>query len=119
MLSNKQDPTDVKQDVTYILNDVTFVWNNIKYNENIKKHDIRFEEAAEVLLHDDTLITPDIEHSDDEDRDIAIGFSFKLRVLVVCHCLRENGTIYRIISARKATKDEYEEFGEWLDEIKV
>jgi len=32
--------------------------------------------------------------------------SFKLRVLVVCHCFRESESVVRIISARKANKTE-------------
>ena len=35
-----------------------------------------------------------------------LGMSFKLRVLVVCHCHRKNDTVIRIISARKADKHE-------------
>jgi len=38
------------------------------------------------------------------------GISFKLRVLVVCHCFRESDTIIRIISARKADGDEEIEY---------
>lgn len=39
-------------------------------------------------------------------RFLMLGLSFKLRVLVVCHCIREKGDVIRIISARKATKQE-------------
>ena len=46
----------------------------------------------------------DEEHSDDEERLIVIGLSKELRVLTVVHCWRENETVIRIISARKATK---------------
>jgi uncharacterized DUF497 family protein len=35
-----------------------------------------------------------------------IGFSYRLRILVVCHCLRKDDNEIRIISARKATKKE-------------
>ena len=35
-----------------------------------------------------------------------LGMSYKLRVLVVCHCFRENDTLIRIRSARKADKQE-------------
>jgi len=36
--------------------------------------------------------------------------SFKLRILVVCHCFRESETIVRIISAKKADGDEENEY---------
>jgi uncharacterized DUF497 family protein len=48
----------------------------------------------------------DPEHSKSEDRFILLGTSIKLKTLVVCHCFRQNETIVRIISARKADKDE-------------
>ena len=48
----------------------------------------------------------DPEHSDEEDRFILLGTSFKLKTLVVCHCFREDETKIRIISARKADSEE-------------
>ncbi len=35
-----------------------------------------------------------------------LGLSYRLRILVVCHCLRKGDSEIRIISARKATKKE-------------
>jgi len=35
-----------------------------------------------------------------------LGVSWRLRVLVVCYCIRKKGSEIRIISARKATKKE-------------
>jgi uncharacterized DUF497 family protein len=52
----------------------------------------------------------DVEHSDDEERYITLGLSQRNRLLLIAHTDRE-GAI-RIISARKATKNErgfYEE----------
>lgn len=48
----------------------------------------------------------DEKHSTEEDRFIMLGMSNESRVLIVCHCERENGETIRIISARKATKKE-------------
>ena len=48
----------------------------------------------------------DPEHSENENRFILLGTSFKSKTLVVCHCFREEETRVRIISARKADKDE-------------
>jgi uncharacterized DUF497 family protein len=45
-------------------------------------------------------------HSVDEDRFILLGISAALRILVVCHCFLEDDRIIRIISARKADKNE-------------
>jgi uncharacterized DUF497 family protein len=44
-----------------------------------------------------------------------LGFSDEARLLIVCHCEREQGSIIRIISARKATKSE----GEYYRGIKT
>ena len=54
----------------------------------------------------DALQIYDPDHSEEEDRFILLGMSSALRVLVVCHCFRENDEQIRIISARKATKNE-------------
>lgn len=54
----------------------------------------------------DALRIFDPDHSEDEDRFILLGMSAVLRILVVCHCYRENDEKIRIISARKATKKE-------------
>ena len=52
----------------------------------------------------------DDEYGELEDRFLLLGVSAKLRVLMVCHCLRQGGDVIRIISARKATKDEQREY---------
>jgi uncharacterized protein len=48
----------------------------------------------------------DPDHSGDEDRFLMVGVSQKLRILIVCHCFKEEDSVIRIITARKATKDE-------------
>ena len=87
-----------------------FEWNEDKNQANIKKHGISFEEATSVFYDDDALIIEDINHSDNEDRFILIGFSYKANLLVVCHCFRLKESIIRIISARKADKNERKEY---------
>jgi len=41
-----------------------------------------------------------------EDRFLLLGQSATHKVLMICHCERDTGNIVRIISARKATKNE-------------
>jgi uncharacterized DUF497 family protein len=48
----------------------------------------------------------DEDHSSAEDRFLMLGLSSEARLLLVCHCEREQGEVIRIISARKATKRE-------------
>ena len=42
-----------------------------------------------------------------------MGFSAKLRLLIVCHAYRENDEVIRIISARKATPNERKQYGSY------
>ncbi|MCF6203960.1 MAG: BrnT family toxin [Methylococcaceae bacterium] len=83
-----------------------FEWDNIKEKINISKHGVSFDEAQTAFYDEYALQFFDPEHSESEDRFLLLGTSFKLKTLVVCHCFREEETVIRIISARKADKDE-------------
>ncbi|MBQ4566678.1 MAG: BrnT family toxin [Desulfovibrio sp.] len=83
-----------------------FVWDIAKANANKLKHGVSFEEAQAVFQDSYALRIFDPDHSDDEDRFILLGLSSASRILVVCHCYRENDEVIRIISARKATRRE-------------
>jgi uncharacterized DUF497 family protein len=48
----------------------------------------------------------DPDHSEVEDRFVLLGLSSTLKVILVCHCYREQGNVIRIISARKASRHE-------------
>jgi len=93
-------------DVMYELEGLLFIWNNLKAKNNVRKHGISFEEAATVFIVDGAEELNDVKHSNDEDRIIIIGLSRNHRILAVVHCWRENDTVIRIISARKATQSE-------------
>ncbi len=71
-----------------------------------KKHDVSFDEAQTVFYDEYAIQFFDPEHSENEDRFILLGASFKLKILIVCHCFKQKETIIRIISARKADKNE-------------
>jgi uncharacterized protein len=92
---------------------IRFKWDRRKSRSNEHKHGISFEEAQTVFLDEGARLLFDPEHSGDEDRFALLGLSARLRMLVVCHCYREDETVIRIISARPATRHErlqYEEF---------
>ena len=93
------------------MSDLNFEGDDKKSHSNAKKHGVSFEEAQTVFLDENAVRFHDPEHSQDEDRFILLGMSSRLRVLVVCHCLRESDSVIRIISARKA--DKQEEKGYW------
>jgi len=77
-----------------------------KATENFKKHGITFKEGQTVFFDDYAVEFYDDEHSEWEHRFLLLGLSAKLRLLMVCHSYREHESIIRIISARKATKNE-------------
>ena len=90
------------------MNDLRFEWDSRKNRENQAKHAIRFEEAQTVFFDENAVEFYDDEHSEWEDRFLMLGLSVKLRILLVCHCLRDGDAVIRIISARKATRKERE-----------
>jgi len=92
------------------MTEIIFEWDNKKDKTNIRKHGISFEEARTVFYDENAVQYFDPDHSDEEDRFILLGISFKLKVLVVCHCFRENDSVIRIIAARKADKEEEYEY---------
>jgi hypothetical protein len=57
-----------------------------------------------VFYDDRALLAKDPD--DTEDRSLLLGLSLALRILVVCHCYREEDEVIRIISARKANRSE-------------
>ncbi len=83
-----------------------FAWDKRKATTNLQKHGVSFDEASTVFDDEEALRIFDPDHSESEDRFILLGMSSILRVLVVCHCYREDDETIRIISARKATKRE-------------
>ena len=85
---------------------IRFEWDPRKAAANLRKHGVNFAEAETAFYDDYATITDDPDHSDDEERFLLLGMSAGLRVLVVVHCVREAGSVIRLISARKATRSE-------------
>lgn len=87
-----------------------FAWDRRKESANRKKHGVSFSEAKTVFFDENARLIADPDHSEDEDRFILLGLSSRLRLLVVCHCYREDHGTIRIISARKANRSERLEY---------
>jgi uncharacterized DUF497 family protein len=87
-----------------------FEGDSTKARKNIKIHGVSFDEASTAFRDTLSLTIYDPLHSDEEDRQILIGNSYKNRLLVVVHT--ERGDKIRIISARKATKNEKKQYEE-------
>jgi hypothetical protein len=84
----------------------SFIWDERKNRQNQRKHGVSFEEAQSVFFDDAAREFFDPDHCEDEERFLLVGRSYRLRVLLICHCCRESKDVIRIISARRATKKE-------------
>jgi hypothetical protein len=90
---------------------LTFEWDEQKAEQNLRKHQVDFEEAKTVFGDPYAITIPDPQHSAGESRYIDIGYSSRRRLLVVVYT--ERGPNIRIISCRRATRRErrvYEEY---------
>ena len=90
---------------------MNYEWDEVKERLNSAKHNVDFTEAKSVFADEYGLVVFDKEHSNDEERFYLLGISNKERILLVVHCYKE-GDIIRIISARKATAREKEQYKE-------
>lgn len=93
---------------------IHFTWDENKAESNLIKHKVSFEEAKTVFDDDNARLIYDPDHSEDEDRFIILGLSYKLKVLTVVHCYKDSENNIRIISARKSTKKEEKQYKEFL-----
>jgi len=87
-----------------------FEWDTKKAAINQKVHGVSFDEASTAFKDTLSLTIYDPLHSKDEHRFILIGNSHKNRLLVIVHTER-SGRV-RIISARKAKKNERKQYEE-------
>jgi uncharacterized protein len=89
---------------------ISFSWDRRKSVVNKQKHGVSFDEAKTVFYDEHAARYYDPDHSEVEDRFIMLGLSANLRVLVVHHSYRQDDSVIRIISARKATAPEEEAY---------
>ncbi len=82
-----------------------FEWDEQKARNNARKHGVTFKEAEQVFYDTLSRTSDDPDHSDDEDRFIAIGMTFRQRLLYISFTEPTSDHI-RVISARQATKQE-------------
>lgn len=78
---------------------IKFEWDAEKAASNFKKHGVSFEEAQSVFYDEFAIQFFDESHSQSEERFILLGLSELARLVIVCHCEREQGHTIRIISA--------------------
>lgn len=87
-----------------------FEWDSKKALSNKRRHGITFEEASTIFGDSLSITVHDPAHSIGEDRFITIGTSVNNKLIVVVHTDRND--IIRIISARKATRNETRQYGQ-------
>jgi len=92
---------------------IRFEWDKWKAAENVRKHDVSFEEASTAFSDPFGRIIYDPDLSQEEDRFVLLGISSSGRTLLVCHCHRANDDVIRITSARKAVRRERKQYGEF------
>ena len=81
-------------------------WDPAKAAANVRKHGVSFEEAQTVFWDERAVLIDDPEHSERDQRFVLLGFSARLRILVVVHYYEEDPDTIGIISARRATRSE-------------
>lgn len=93
---------------------LNFEWDENKNQINKKKHGLSFETAREVFYDEYAILFDDPDHSIDEDRFLIIGQIRSEQICIVSHCYRDNENRIRIISARRATKNEQKAYLEGI-----
>ena len=87
-----------------------FEWDPNKTAANLAKHGVSFDEAVTVFVDPLARIFDDEMHSGQERREIIIGHSEGQHLLIVCFV--EVGQRVRLVSARRATRREREDYEE-------
>jgi uncharacterized DUF497 family protein len=86
-----------------------FEWDEEKNKANIQKHGFGFETAVRVFADENRIDYYDDYHSSEEDRYITIGMVDNI-LMVIMVVYTERDERIRLISARKATKREKEDY---------
>ena len=92
------------------MTNIAFAWDSRKASGNLAKHGVSFAEAQSVFLDGDARLIDDPDHSESERRFVMLGYSLQARCLIVSHCYREDDSVIRLISARKATAREEKDY---------
>ena len=89
-----------------------FDWNPAKNEANFRKHGVSFKAAITAFDDPYALVAADPKHSTTEAREWLIGEADGGRVLVVVFTKRLQGQVWRIISARPASRGERNRYEE-------
>lgn len=90
-----------------------FAWDPAKEASNVRKHGVSFRRGASVFRDPNQLSLYDEQHSETEDRWVTMGINGEGVLRVVIHTFEQidkDSIEIRIISARKATTRETEQY---------
>lgn len=87
---------------------IRFEWDAQKAVANLRNPAVSFEEAQSVFYDEFAMQFFDEPHSSEEDRFVMLGMSS-----AAVHCVREADDVIRLVSARRATRNE-SKYYEWL-----
>ncbi len=93
--------------------DYEFEWDDTKAAANLAKHGVDFMEAMTVMADPLAMTSYDTDHSEDEDRWVSVGRSISGVLLLVIHTFfatGPNSALFRLISARPASKRERQQY---------
>jgi uncharacterized protein len=96
------------------MTELSFTWDPQKNESNKAKHGISFEEAQTSFYDENGRLIFDPDHSEAEERFILLGISSSMHLLVISHTYRKDESEIRIISARRATKNEQRQYNGYL-----
>lgn len=92
-----------------------FRWDSEKLKKNLAKHKVSFELAVTLFKDPHAITIYDDEHSTKEERWITLGLSSNKTLLVLHHTFEsanKNTVVIRVISCRKANKNEEKQYKE-------
>jgi uncharacterized DUF497 family protein len=96
---------------------VEFEWDKWNLDKSYFKLKVTPKETEEVFIDEDSIVLPDVRHSQKEDRFIIVGKSLSKRDLFVIFTPRGSKT--RVISARRMHKKEVEKYGKAKKNTKI
>jgi len=101
----------IKRDVT------TFEWDSGNLDKSYLKHGILPKETEEVFIDTESIVLPDVKHSQKEERFIIVGKSQNKLNLFVVFTVR--GSKIRVISVRKMHREEVERYEKIKKDTKI
>lgn len=96
---------------------VEFEWDKWNLDKSYFKHGVTPKETEEVFIDDESIVLPDLKHSQKEDRFIIVGKSLSKRDLFIIFTPRGSKT--RVISARRMHKKEVEQYAKAKKNTKI